>query len=148
MGLLDTVIGALANAQPSQGGTGLPQGGANDLLNVLLGLVAGGSAGGGGVGAGGGLGGLVEMFQRQGMDDVIGSWISGGQNMPISGDQLGSVLGGDLLSQIAQQLGVSQGAAADQLSRTLPQVIDQLTPEGRVPEGGVGSMADVLARFR
>ena len=140
MGLLDSVIGALAGQQTQQGGGGL--GGNAELLNVVLGMLANRD------GSSPGLGGLIEQFQRGGLGDVIGSWISTGQNLPVSGDQLGSVLGPDLLEQIARQLGVSQGEAADQVSQVLPQVVDELTPDGRVPEGGVGSMAEILGRFR
>lgn len=147
MGLLDSVIGALAGQQ-QQGGEALGGLGGNaQLLQVVLSMLAGSGSGSGG-GASAGLGGLVEQFQRGGMGDIIGSWISSGQNLPISADQLGGVLGPDVLSQIAQQLGVSQGQAAEQMSQVLPQVVDQLTPEGRVPEGGLGSMAEILGRFR
>jgi len=112
-----------------------------EVFNVVLSMLANGSPHGG-------LGGLVEKFQQGGLGDVVASWISTGQNMPINGDQLGQVLGPDVLSQIAQQLGVSQGDAACQLSQVLPQVVDNLTPDGSMPEGGPGSMAEILGRFR
>ena len=143
MGLLDSVIGALAGQQPQQGGGALGGLGGNaQLLQVVLSMLTSGGAGAAG------LGGLVEKFRQGGMGDVIGSWISSGQNLPISPDQLGGVLGPDALSQIAQQLGVSQGEAAEQMSQVLPDVVDRLTPEGRVPDGGLGSMAEILGRFR
>lgn len=134
MGLLDSLVGALAQGQqPSrQGGLG----GNTQLINAVLGMLAGG-----------GLHGLVEKFQRGGLGDVIGSWISPGQNLPISGEQLGGVLGPDVLSQIAQQLGLPQRDAAEQLSQVLPQAVDQVTPDGREPEGGLGGIGDILARF-
>lgn len=161
MGLLDSVIGALSAGQPGASGGG----GNAALLNIVLGMLAnqggggvpgassmGGAAGGlggtGGLGGLGGLAGLVEQFQRGGLGDAIGSWISTGQNMPVSGAQVGSVFGPDLMAQIAQQLGVSQQDAADQLSQVLPEAVDRLTPDGQVPEGGLGSMADILGRFR
>jgi uncharacterized protein YidB (DUF937 family) len=134
MGLLDSVVGMLGGQQQGAAAGG-------ELLNVVLSMLANGSAHGG-------LGGLVEKFQQGGMGDVVASWISTGQNMPINGDQLGQVLGPDVLSQIARQLGVSPGDAAGQLSRVLPQVVDELTPNGSVPEDGLGSMAEILGRFR
>lgn len=134
MGLLDSVVGMLGGQQQGAAAGG-------ELLNVVLSMLANGSAHGG-------LGGLVEKFQQGGMGDVVASWISTGQNMPINGDQLGQVLGPDVLSQIARQLGVSPGDAAGQLSQVLPQVVDELTPNGSVPEDGLGSMADILGRFR
>ena len=134
MGLLDAVIGALG-----QGGGGATAGGGmqGQLINVVVGMLGNDSAGGG-------LGGLVSQFNKSGMGDVIGSWISSGQNMPVSGDQLSQVLGSDTIANIAKQLGVSQDDAAGQLSQILPQIVDQLTPQGQAPAGGLGNMGDLL----
>ena len=64
----------------------------------------------------------------------------------MSPDQLRQVLGSDVIGQLAQQLGVPQEDVASQLSQLLPQVVDQTTPEGRLPdEGGLGSLGDVSA---
>lgn len=156
MGLLDGIIGAMAQSQGagSGGGLGGMLGGA---LGSALGGGGGASAGGGQAdllkialsmlgndASTGGLGGLVAKFQQAGMGDVINSWISSGQNAPISGDQLGQVLGGDMLSNIASQLGTSQGEASGQLAQWLPQIIDQLTPQGQAPAGGLGNVGDLL----
>jgi uncharacterized protein YidB (DUF937 family) len=134
MGLLDAVIGALGQGGGGAGGGGAMQG---QLINVVVGMLGNDSAGGG-------LGGLVSQFNKSGMGDVIGSWISSGQNMPVSGDQLSQVLGSDTIANIARQLGVSQGDAAGQLSQILPQIVDQLTPQGQAPAGGLGNMGDLL----
>ena len=143
MGLLDTVIGALA------GGGGAQQQGAGGtqgaLLNVVIGMLANSQNGQQG-GMGGGLGDLISKFNQGGMGDVMGSWIGHGQNAPISGDQLSNVLGSDAIGQIAAQLGLSHGDAAGQLSQILPQVVDRLTPRGQVPDGGLG-MGEILAQL-
>ena len=131
MGLLDSLIGALGQ---SQGGAG---GGQTDLINAVIGML-------GNDAAGGGLGGLVAKFQQGGLGDVVGSWISSGHNLPVSADQLGSVLGNDTIANIARQVGLSHGDAAGQLAKMLPQIIDRLTPHGQLPQGGLGSVADIL----
>ena len=149
MGLLDSVIGAMA------GGRGGMQGGAaaqSALLNVVLAMLANRAQGQVGAGAasassGGGLVELVRKFTQGGLGDVIGSWIGRGQNAPISGSQLSNVLGPDAIGNIAAQLGLTHAEAADQVSQVLPQVVDQLTPDGQVPDGGLGSIDDILARF-
>jgi uncharacterized protein YidB (DUF937 family) len=155
MGLLESVIGALAqgaapraeNPQqaligailsmlmsgaggPAAGGAAFGGGGAAGGLGGL----AGGSASGG-IGGLGGLAGLVEQFSRAGLGDVVGSWVGRGQNLPISPDQLGQVLGGERIGAMAGQLGMDQGDLLGQLSQMLPQVVDRLTPEGQVPQG-------------
>jgi uncharacterized protein YidB (DUF937 family) len=86
------------------------------------------------VGGSGGLAGLVQAFQSKGMGDVMSSWISTGPNPPISERQITDVLGTDILSQFAGKAGVPQGEAGGLLASLLPAVIDQLTPQGRVPE--------------
>lgn len=142
MGLLDSVIGALGGGGQAGGG------GQSALLNIVMGMLANRSGGQqGGVDMGGGLGDLMAKFQQGGMGDVMSSWIGSGQNMPISGDQLSNVLGSDMLGKIASQLGISHGEAAGQLSQVLPQVVDKLTPNGQVPEGGLGDIGAILGRF-
>ena len=145
MGLLDSVIGALGGGQ----GGASPQGaGQGALINIVIGMLANRQADASqGGAASGGLGDLMAKFQQGGLGDVIGSWIGAGQNLPVSADQLSNVLGSDMLAKIAQQLGVSHGEAASQLSQVLPQVVDKLTPNGQVPEGGLGDIGAILGRF-
>ena len=86
------------------------------------------------VGGTGGLAGLVQAFQGKGMGDMMSSWISTGPNPPATADQMASVLGPDTLSKFAAKAGVPRGDAGGLLASLLPAVIDQLTPQGRVPE--------------
>jgi uncharacterized protein YidB (DUF937 family) len=142
MGLLESILGsALGGDAPQQGGGGA-------LMSVIAAMLANGQPGAGaGGGMGGGLAGLIEQFQRNGQGDVISSWIGTGQNQDISPDQLGNVLGGDLLGQLTRQTGMGQGDLLGQLSQLLPQLVDRATPEGRVPEGGLGDIGAILGRF-
>lgn len=133
MGLLDSVIGAIG----SGGGAG--GGGQGELLNAVIGMLGNAN------GPGGGLAGLVQQFQQGGLGDVVGSWVSTGQNLPVSADQLTQVLGNDTIGQLAQQLGLSNGDVAGQLSQLLPQVVDKLTPNGQLPAGGgLGDIGSLL----
>lgn len=143
MGLLDSVIGALGQGQ-GQGGAGFGGAGGGGNAALLQAVIAMLGQSGGQAGAGGGLGGLIEQFQRGGLGDVAASWVSTGQNAPISADQLGSVLGGDQVSSMASQLGMGQEDLLGQLSHMLPQVVDHLTPNGQLPSGaGAGGMPDL-----
>jgi len=145
MGLLDAVLGSVLG-----GGQPQAQGGASGGAGMLMQIVAAMLANQGGTGSAGGLGGLAglaEQFQRGGLGDVMNSWIGTGQNLPVSPDQLGGVLGGDLLSQITQHTGMSQGDVLGQLSQMLPQMVDKMTPEGRIPDGGLGDIGAILGRF-
>ncbi|TAG32582.1 MAG: DUF937 domain-containing protein [Polaromonas sp.] len=150
MGLLDSILGAVAGSQQAQAGSGGGMGGLGSLgglltmvtsnpqvLQAVVGML-------GNDGAHGGLGGLVQKFQQAGLGDVVGSWIGTGQNQPISGSQLSDVLGSDTITHLAEKLGVNPSVAADQLSSVLPGLIDQLTPQGQAPEGGLGNSGDLM----
>ena len=136
MGLLDSVLGMVTGGQGGGGGNAA-------LLNIVVGMLANNSQGGGG----GGLADIVGKFQQNGMGDVVSSWIGTGENAPISGDQIGNVLGNDTIANIAKQLGMSHGDAAGQLAQMLPQVVDKLTPNGQAPQGGLGDLGSILAQL-
>lgn len=117
MGLLDMVTGALGGAGGQAGG--------NPLLNIVMQMISNPQSGG--------LSGLLQKLQEGGLGEQAASWVSTGQNLPVSGDQLKNILGGGQLGQIASQLGMSEDDAAGGLAGMLPQVIDKLTPDGQVP---------------
>jgi uncharacterized protein YidB (DUF937 family) len=79
------------------------------------------------------LGDLVKQFQQSGHGDVINSWVSPGANKTISPNTLADALGADRINALMAQSGMSREELLDGLSQELPSVIDQLTPEGRVP---------------
>jgi uncharacterized protein YidB (DUF937 family) len=140
MGLLD---GLLGNVIGSALGGGGQVGGANPMLNIVLGMLANNSGAQGAQG-GGGLGGLMSQFQSAGLGHVMDSWVGSGDNHAISPDQLTQVLGQGQIGQIAQQLGISHGDAAGQLSQILPQIINHVTPNGQAPAGGLGNAGDIM----
>ena len=92
----------------------------------------------------GGIEGILGKFQQAGYAEQAQSWISTGENRPISADDLMQALGQGQLGQVAQQLGVGQREAADGLASMLPQVIDQMTPTGQVPQGSDDLVARAL----
>ena len=144
MGLLDSVLGGMLGGGQQQ------QGGAGALINIVAGMLAnshGGPSAAGGGGAAGGLGGLAEQFQKGGLGDLMNSWIGKGENLPISPDQLGDVLGGDLLGKLTQQTGMGQGDLLGQLSQLLPQMVDKATPDGAIPSGGLGDIGAILGKL-
>lgn len=138
--LLQAVLGMLAG-----GGQPSGQGGMGGLGGVLGQLAGGGQSAGGPLGGLGGIGGLIDLFRGAGMGNAMDSWIGTGENLPISAEQLQQVLGSDRIGGIAQQLGMSQQDTAGQLSQMLPEIINQLTPRGQVPEGGFGDIGSMLS---
>jgi len=84
----------------------------------------------------GGLSGLQQKFQEKGLGGVMTSWIGTGQNLPISPEQLQSVLHSGALEQVAAKAGIEPSQLTSMMSTLLPHVVDKLTPSGEVPEGG------------
>ncbi len=135
MGLLD-IVGGMLGGQMG-GGAGGAGGGQAELLRLVMSLLADN-------GQGGGLAGLMEKFQSAGLAEQMNSWVGTGQNLPVSPEQLQGVFGNDQMSQMAERMGLSTGDLGAQLSQMLPQAVDQLTPGGRVPEGGLGDLGGLL----
>lgn len=81
----------------------------------------------------GGIQGIVDQFEKQGLGATVQSWISNGPNQPVTTEQLHQALDSDVLREIAAKSGLSTQELAAKLSTILPQVIDKLTPNGKVP---------------
>jgi uncharacterized protein YidB (DUF937 family) len=85
----------------------------------------------------GGLAGLARQFQEKGLGSIVSSWIGTGQNLPISAQQIQSVLGSERLQQLAASAGVPVQDIGAKLASVLPHVVDQMTPNGQLPQGGI-----------
>ena len=80
-----------------------------------------------------GLGGLIDQFKRGGLEEIIQSWIGTGENKAITPNQLHSALGPETVDSLAKDSGLPREDLLSQLARLLPDVIDNLTPKGRLP---------------
>ena len=106
------------------------------LLPIVIGLLANG-----------GLGKILDSMKKQGLTAEADSWVGGGENHPINADQAKSVVGDDQVKKIADQIGVDEGQAAGLIAEALPQVVDQVSPEGDAPEGdAVEKMLESISR--
>ena len=126
MGLMDQLGQAAGGAMGGQAAQ-------NPLLQIVTSLLGQNSSVGG-------LAGLVQSFQKAGLGDIVNSWVGTGKNMPVTPDQIKQGLGGDVLNQLAGKAGVSPDAASAQLSSLLPDVIDKVTPNGKIEAGGIDQL--------
>lgn len=140
MGLLDSVMGAVSSQV--QGADGLQ--GLMGMLGTKPELLQAATSLLGNDGEHGGLQGLIGKFQQGGLGDIVNSWVGKGENLPISAEQLSSVLGGDVLAGLASKFGMDGNALAGQLSGVLPGLVDKLTPDGQVPASGLGNGGDMM----
>jgi uncharacterized protein YidB (DUF937 family) len=137
MGLLESVVGDLMQGS----GGSAPMGG---VLSSLLGGQMGagsqqpplGQAQGTGM-AGGGLAGILSAFEQAGLGHIAQSWVGNGPNQAVSPEQLQNVLGQDQVSNMANQAGMQPNDFLGQLAQHLPNAVNGMTPEGKLPEGTV-----------
>ncbi len=108
MGLFDGLIGGLVGAE---------------MATVVNGLIQ----------KHGGIQGIVDQFEKQGLGATVQSWIGNGPNQPITAEQIHQALGTEGLKDLAAKAGLSTQDLAARLSAILPQVIDKMTPDGKVP---------------
>lgn len=154
MGLLDGMLGNVLGA--ALGGNRAQPQQAQDPLSAILSGLTGGSGAGGGMGnillqlglsmiqQNGGLGGVLGKFRESGLGAQADSWVGTGQNMNIAPNQLEQIFGSGALSEIASKLGVSQDQAGSAMSQVLPELINQLTPQGQVTPDSENSVAEGL----
>jgi uncharacterized protein YidB (DUF937 family) len=125
-GGLGDLLGGLFGGKP-----GAPaQAGSGGLGGLLGGLLAGGAAGNV---LGNGLDNLLKDLQSQGYGKAAQSWVSSGPNEAIPPSDLESALGADTLEALSSQTGMSRSELLQGLSQQLPEMVDQLTPDGRLP---------------
>jgi len=92
MGLFDSIAGQVAQ-QAASALSGSPSTDNNQIMTLLTGLLNNPQIGG--------IGGLVSAFQKNGLGDVVASWISNNTNLPISAEQIQSLLGQGPLQDVA-----------------------------------------------
>lgn len=129
MSLLDTLGSLLGSSSQQQGG------GQAQLVTAAMEFVNNQP---------GGLNGLVQKFQQGGLGDVVQSWVGNGENQAISPDQLHNVLGSDVVSGLAQKVGMQPDQVSGLLSQVLPHVVNAATPNGEVPADGQIDSNNVL----
>ena len=95
------------------------------------GPVTGGPLSGGVLG--GGLKDLLDRFRQSGQEDKAQSWVAKGSNQPIAPQELEQTLGEERIQWLMEQTGLPRDELLSGLSSELPNAVDELTPEGRMP---------------
>jgi uncharacterized protein YidB (DUF937 family) len=149
--------GGLFGGAPGAGSLGGLGGGSGGLGGLLGGLLGGGSVGGGsqmggmggikgmalmallsylmrGQGGARGLSALTDQLRGAGLGPKVDSWVGPGGNEPVDPDELARAIPPDALADVERHTGMGRSEILSQLSRGLPQMVDRLTPRGRLPE--------------
>jgi uncharacterized protein YidB (DUF937 family) len=135
-GSLEDILGGLFGGKPgstpTRTATGAKPGGSlSDLLPGGLGGLLGGAAAGSVLS--GGLGNIIKELQESGHGRIAQSWVGTGPNEEIAPTDLANALGSDTLNTLSRQSGLSVDELLTGLSQHLPDLVDQLTPTGRLP---------------
>ena len=102
---------------------GMPS--SNDLNEIFKQIFGGGSAEK--------LPDVVKQFEEKGLRDQVDSWVRTGPNKPVDRRQIEDVFGQRELDQLARNKGIDRDQLAEVLSRYIPKIIDELTPQGQLP---------------
>ena len=82
--------------------------------------------------AAGGLVDLLERFQTAGYGQAAQSWVSDEPNQPVEPGEVEQALDEDLL-ELERRTGLPRAEIVERLATGLPETVNQLTPQGRVP---------------
>ena len=121
MGILDSIAGQILGGGNAQ----------DNVVNAIVSMLGNKQTGG--------LAGLVQQFAGKGLGDIVNSWVSTGKNLPITAEQVQQGLGDKTISNLASQTGIPVEDIVSHLTTLLPQVVDKLTPDGKIVQGDIMS---------
>jgi len=149
MGLLDSLIGSVLGSELGDyqrqdplgsifgGLAGRNQAPSGNLLLLQLALSL--------LQKNGGLEGVLSRFRQNGLGQQADSWVSTGQNMNVSTNELQQVFGSSTFRDLASQLGMPDEQVGSTMTQVLPELINRLTPQGNVPDNGDDEIAQGLS---
>lgn len=116
--------------------------GMNGFLEQLVGRVEGSLAGDSGLGldttvksllSGDTINAMMAQAEKIGLQDQVRSWISKeDNNLPVSVEQIRSLLNDDTVQALVNKTGLSAETLLPALAKFLPEAVDKNTPEGKV----------------
>lgn len=126
-------IGDLLKQATGSGGDTTGTGASGGLLGGVMKNVTDALGGGDGAGVKGGIADIVDSFRGAGQGSAADSWIAKGPNQPVTPAETETALGGDLVDMLVKQTGLNREDILDRLAKVLPEAVDKMTPDGRLP---------------
>jgi uncharacterized protein YidB (DUF937 family) len=95
-----------------------------------------------------GVAGIMNQFNQNGLGHLVTSWMGSGANLPISAQQLETVLGSSQIQAIASKIGLSSQETTGHLAELLPQLVGKLSSAGGAgsASGALGSLLGMLQK--
>ena len=144
MGGLGGILGGALGGGGSRGGLG----GRNAMLALLLPLAMQW------VQRNGGIGNVLQRANQRGYGRQASSWVGTGDNEPLEPGAIDDMVGRDEVMRMSQQLGVPEQDVREGFAEILPEMVDRLSPEGRMPQdadqvldAGQSTLSGMLAQL-
>lgn len=96
----------------------------------------------------GGLPGVLEKFKTAGFSNEAASWVGKGSNLPISPEQINQALGNVSIQQAAAKLNLNPQEISAKIAEYLPQVVDRMTPDGKVDRDSGNLLATLMGMMK
>ena len=128
MGILDSILNEVTNASS--------KGSSNDSISNIA-KVLKSSNNSSNERSGTALDLIMQGMKNQGLQDKLSSWIGTGSNESISENEITNVLGEEMIGKLSKETNLDNEELVKQLTAILPVVVDKLTPEGQLEEGGI-----------
>lgn len=88
---------------------------------------------------------IVQNFESNGLGHIVQSWVSTGQNLPVTAEQVQQGLGEAHVQQIATAANLTPQETSTQLAKILPQLVDRVSPNGQLDTQLIGTILNIFA---
>ena len=78
---------------------------------------------------------LVTQAEQAGLGDKVRSWIGNGENLPISADEIRSILSNQQVEALVDRTGLPASILLPAIAHLLPGAVDAETPNGQTRSG-------------
>jgi uncharacterized protein YidB (DUF937 family) len=96
----------------------------------------------------GGLPGILQALKNGGLTEQVDSWVGTGANQHVNAQQIGVALGGSVLAGLAAKLNMSTDDLTGKIAEHLPDVVNQLTPNGAVENNPALIMSRLMGMLK
>ena len=112
---------------------------AGPLIREILAIITGSP---------GGVSGFLNTLKSSGLSSEVASWMGQTKAAPLPTSQLESALGSNVLSGVANRLGLPPALVSTAVGYALPKIIGLLTPRGVIPTSLPSEVANFLSQPR
>lgn len=96
----------------------------------------------------GGLPGILQTLKNGGLTEQVDSWVGKGANLNVGAQQIGAALDSSVLTGIAGKLNMTTDELTGKIAEHLPDVVNQLTPNGVVENNPALIMSRLMGMLK